>query len=366
MNHTANPVVVSETPDDHMSLRPLLALPVLCSLATTAATSGCVVVDNDNPPPPYDPYGDISFLWSFDGLTDCDLAGVDEVDIAVFQNGSLIDQIEREPCVGGGLTLIDYFEGQYEVEIDAYARNDALLYSGGFITRVVGGTTTDSGLITLDAIGDVPNPPVVDGFGDLAFFWSFVYPTDQPIIDCDLAGVRDIVVDLDGPAGERLTETFRCDEDAGALFEGLLEGRWTMQLDAFGTYHNDDLHLYGATVEFVVDANREIDLGDVVLERDEGSFADVQVDWDFNGTTCRAEGIADVSIAIHRAGTDEAEDVFARACADGTVLRNTFVPGTYTITVDGVGIDADWFSSVVIDLGPDTTAIVPLQLAPGA
>ena len=145
VNHTANPVVVSETPDDHMSLRPLLALPVLCSRATTAATSGCVVVDNDNPPPPYDPYGDISFLWSFDGVTDCDLAGVDEVDIAVFQNGSLIDQIEREPCVGGGLTLIDYFEGQYEVEIDAYARNDALLYSGGFITRVVGGTTTNSG-----------------------------------------------------------------------------------------------------------------------------------------------------------------------------------------------------------------------------
>lgn len=338
----------------------LLSLPAL-SLPLVGAATGCVVVDSPNPPPPYNPYGDIAFDWSFDGIASCDGAGVDEVDIVVFQQGVVVDEINNEPCVGGGLILTEYFEGLYEVEIDAYARNDALLFSGGFTTRVNGGETTDVGLITLERFGDEPVPPT--GAGDVGLFWSFAYPADEAIIACDIAGVREIDVELLGPGGP-ISETFDCAEDDGAFFVGLEAGRWTMNLDAYGTWHNDDLHLYEETVEFTVQANRELDLGDVVLLRDENSFADFVVRWGFNGASCSSEGITDVEISVHRNGLDEPEEISVVDCLDLEKHLSTFVPGTYTVAIYAEGSRNDWVSALTVDLAPDTTADVALQLAP--
>ena len=338
----------------------LMSLPVL----TLAVGTGCVVVDADQPLPPRDFYGDISFLWSFDGLVDCDAAAVDEVDIAIFQDGALIDEINNEPCVGGGLTLLNYFEGRYEVEIDAYARNDELLYSGGFTTRVVGGTITDAGVITLAYYGDEPiEEPARTG--DVAFLWSFLYPTDEAIIACDVAGVREIDVRLTSPGLQDVAQSFDCDEE-GAIFSNLLTGVWTLELDAYGTYHTDGLHLYAASVDFTVRADTETDLGDINLERDEDHFADIDVKWGFNGTTCAEEGITDVIVAVKRGGLAEAEESITRPCTDLGKLLSTFVPGTYDVSATGVGRNATWRGAVLIDVAPDTIAEAPLQLAPQA
>jgi hypothetical protein len=342
-----------------MTLRPLLAL-VALSVALSPSV-GCVFVDGGPPPPPPEPYGDIAFSWSFAGEPDCDLARVDEVDIVVLQGGEVVFVLEREPCIGGGLVLTDFLAGRYEVEIDAYSRESELLYSGGFSVRVEGGRENDVGLVELESLGPPAPPPV----GDLAFFWSFRYPVDDAIIDCALAGVDDVDVVLEGPAGEELRETFPCQDD-GAVFQGLSEGRWAVRLDAFGSYRSSDLHLYGVGVEADVVAGRELDLDDVVLERDEGSFADVQVEWGFNDTTCVAEGLVELQLSIRRAGLDTPEDVTTVVCADLVELRRTFVPGTYTISLVGTGADATWISSATIDLAPDTVAVVPLQLAPDA
>jgi hypothetical protein len=341
-----------------MTPRPILAFVLSVALSPTV---GCVIVDRDPPPPPPDPYGDIAFSWSFAGETSCDLAGVDELDIVVLQDAEVVFVLEREPCVGGGLVLTDFLAGRYEVEIDAYSRESELLYSGGFSLRVEGGRENDAGLVVLDALGPPPPPAT----GDLAFFWAFRYPADNAIIDCELAGVTEVDVVLEGPAGEEVTETFPCGDD-GAIFSNLVEGRWTVHLDAFGSYRTTDLHLYGVSVDVDVVAGREIDLGDVVLDRDEGSFADIQVEWGFNATTCEAEGLGELQLSIARAGLAGPEDVTTVVCADLVELRRTFVPGTYTITLAGQGADADWFSSATIDLAPDTLAVVPLQLAPGA
>jgi len=338
----------------------LMSLPVL----SLAVGSGCVVVDGDGPPPQRDFYGDISFLWSFDGVSDCDAAEVDEVDIAVFQDGLLIDEINNEPCVGGGLTLLDYFEGRYEVEIDAYARNDELLYSGGFTTRVTGGAITDAGVITLEYYGDDPIEEPVR-VGDVAFFWAFLYPTDEPIIACDVAGVREVDVRLTSPGLEDVSDTFACAEE-GAIFSGLPAGLWTVHLDAYGRYGSsgDDIHLYSRSADFTVRADTETDLGDINLERDEDSFADITVEWGFNGTTCAAEGIDSVQLTVKRDGLAQAEETPTVACSALVKVMSTFVPGTYDITATGAGRSATWTSQTTVDVAPDTVAVVPLQLAP--
>ncbi len=321
------------------------------------ASVGCVIVDQEPPP---DPYGDIAFSWSFDGITDCDVAGVDELDIAIFQGGQLITEIDQEPCVGGGLVLTDFLNGRYELEIDAYNRRSELLYSGGFSIRVEGGRENDAGVVVFEPLFE--RPPST---GDLAFFWAFNYPADEPIISCGLAGVTAVDVRLDGPGGAEITETFDCSED-GAIFGNLEEGRWTVSLDAYGRYRNQDVHLYDGSFTVDVIADREVDLGDLALDRDESSFSDIEVEWGFNGTSCDAEGIVTLQLAIERDGLDEPEDITTVDCADLTDLRRTFVPGTYTISLNGVGADADWHSAAVIDLAPNTLAVVPLQLAPDA
>lgn len=340
-------------------MTPRLSLAFVALSVALSPTVGCVIVDQDPPPPPPDPYGDIAFSWSFAGVTSCDEARVDEVDIVVLQDAEVVFVLEREPCVGGGLVLTDFLAGRYEVEIDAYSRESELLFSGGFSVRVEGGRENDVGLVELESLGPPPPPAT----GDLAFFWAFRYPADDAIIDCALAGVEEVDVVLEGPAGEEVTESFPCGDD-GAIFQNLVEGRWTVHLDAFGSYRGNDLHLYGLSADVDVIAGREIDLGDLVLDRDEGSFADIQVEWGFNATSCAAEGLAEMQLSIARAGLEGPEDVTTVVCADLVELRRTFVPGTYTISLFGQGSAVDWFSSATIDLAPDTLAVVPLQLAP--
>lgn len=354
MNPARPPAVHHETHGRHM-MTPRL-LPLLSTLVAVA--SGCVSVDRPPPPPPPDPYGDIAFTWAFDGEPSCDVAGVDEVDIAILQGGEVILVIEREPCIGSGLILTDFLSGRYEVELDAFNRRSELLYSGGFSIRVEGGRENDVGLVNLEPL--FTRPPET---GDLAFFWAFRYPANEAIIACDVAGVVEVDVVLEGPGGARIAETFACGED-GAVFQTVEAGRWTLHLDAFGRYRTQDLHLYGLTVDVDVLADREVDLGDLVLERDDVSFADIQVEWGFNATTCEAEGLQTLQLSITREGLSEPEDVTTVDCVDLTELRQTFVPGTYTIRLRGEGAAVVWSSTATLDLAPDTVAVVPLQLAP--
>ncbi len=328
--------------------------------AGAAVGPGCVVVDGT--PPPADPYGDISFDWSFAGEPDCDLAGVDEVDVVVLQDGLVVDERERVPCVGGGLTLTEYLAGRYEVDIDAYGRDDALLYAGGFSIRVAGGADNYAGVIELDAVG-APPPPPPPPVGSAAFFWSFVYPTDEPIIDCALAGVDEVDVLLQGPGGVELRDTFPCAAD-GAIFDNLDAGTWTLSLDAFGSYHGDDLHLYGAAVAFDVFADRETDIGDVALERDGAAFADIEVGWSFTDTTCATAGVDTLTLSIQRAGLPEPEDVTTVACDAVAALRRTFVPGSYTVALRGDSATTTYLGFATVDVAPDTLVQVTLNLAP--
>jgi hypothetical protein len=340
------------------SLR-VAALPVLTLGA--AFGSACVVVDADDGPPP-DPYGDISFDWSFDGIANCDEAGVDELDIVLLQDGLVVDERDGVPCVGGGLTLTEYFQGRYTVSLDAYSRSSQLLYSGEFSIRVQGGEDNYAGVIVLTS-PDGPPPPPPPPTGSASFFWAFLYPVDEPTIDCALAGVDEVDVLLQGPAGEEVRETFPCTDD-GASFINLGEGRWTLTLDAFGSWHDAPLHLYDAVVDLDVVANRDVDLGDVVLGRDEQNFSDIEAAWDLTGTTCADAGLQTLTLSIRRTSEEVAEDVTTVDCTSTSALRRTFVPGSYVLTMTGTGTTATFVGTTTVDAVPDTVANVSVHLVP--
>lgn len=358
MNRTANPGVC--TP---MMTQKLLAF--FAPVVAVAAAPACVIVDNDPPPPPPDPFGDIAFDWSFDGESDCDFARVDELDIAIFQDGSLFQQIEEEPCVGGGLILTHFFNGRYELEIDAYSRDNELLYSGGFSIRVEGGVENDAGVILLEGFGNnPPPPPPPPDTGSVGFNWRFLYPSDTAIESCDVAGVEEIDVVLESPDGDEVRDTFNCAQTAGATFDNLVTGTWTVNIDAYGRYHGGDVHLYGTTVSVSVVGDELAELGNLSLERDDQSFADVDVDWDFVGATCGSAGISQLTLAVQRQGAEAAEDVTTVQCTSLSATRRTFVPGSYTVSLTGAGASDDYVGFASVDAAPDTATGVTIHLAP--
>lgn len=338
---------------------------ILALVAPVLAASGCLIVDRGDPPPPPDPFGDIAFTWSFDGIADCDDAAVDEVDLAIFQGGQLVQEIKAEPCVGGGLVLTEFLEGRYEVDIDAYSRTSELLFAGGFTIRVEGGRENDAGVVVLERLGEPPPPPP-PSVGSMGLFWSFLYPASTAIESCAIAGVVDIDVALRGPGGIEVNDRFSCAQSAGANFDNLEAGTWTLSVDAFGRYHNADIHLYGDTVDVVVVADASTEIGELALPRDEASFADVEAAWSFASDSCASAGLTNLTLSVQRSGLTQAEDVATVQCSSVSAVRRTFVPGSYTISLGGAGSADDYVGSATADVAPDTTTQVNIQLTPGA
>jgi hypothetical protein len=354
---------------------PVVPLLLTSLTAFTVAANGCIIYDDNDPPPaPVDPYGDIAFDWSFDGIPTCDEAGVDEVDVAIFQDGVVVIDHQREPCEGGGLVFTEIHSGFYEVFIDAYDRNGTVLYSGNFAIRVEGGTTNDAGVVVLEDINaPEPLPPANHALGA---FWVFPYPSDTAItFDCALAGVEEVDIDLIplGNDGIPYVDTFDCDAE-GVLIEGLPEGRYELQMLGFGSYHDDAVLLYDSGIitvditengQFFDDQTGIVELGDVVLERDPEMFSDFDVSWGFVDDTCATVGLEDVTLSFQRSTHDQPEDAITVDCAASGVLRPTFVPGSYDVSVAGIAADETlWLGTTTVDLPPGAVAEVDLVIAP--
>jgi hypothetical protein len=320
--------------------------------------SGCVIVDRGLPD---DTPGDITFSWSFDGVADCDVAGVDELDVVILQDGEVIDSREGIPCIGGGLTLTDFLPGRYDVSVDAYSRASELLYSADFGVRVAPGAETDVGVVEFVPRGEPPPPP--PSVGGLAFFWSFLYPSSDAIVDCARAGVAELDVVLTGPGGASAQQTFACTDD-GAQFEGLAAGAWTLSVDAFGTYRDAFVHLYATTLDVTIPAGRTLDLQTLALERDDASFADLDVRWSLTDQTCADAGLTDLTLVIQRDGLADPDDARTVTCADASTVITTFVPGSYTVTLSGSGTTANYVGLATIDAAPNRQLVVSVNLAP--
>lgn len=338
-----------------------MRLSLLSLLALAPLGTGCIYAYEER-----DPYGTIAFDWRFDGIANCNDAGVDEVDLVVLQGNEVVLTLEREPCVGGGLELSDIYEGTYEVVIDAFSRDSVLLYAGSFTIRVIGGRTNYAGVVNLSPVGAPPPPPPTTG--DIDLFWGFLYPTNSSLtFDCFRAGAELVEVYVTDVADTEplYADVFDCD-DEGVSVTNLPEGAYDVRLLAFGSYHNDDLLLYDSgDMRTLVHGDAITDLGDVPLARVDENFSDFDVAWTFVGDSCASTGVDTVEVAFTRLGESEPEDSFAADCTEVNVVRPTFVPGSYTVEAFGAGNDGtDWVAAVTVDLPPGTVAQMDIVLAP--
>lgn len=329
-------------------------------LLTLAAASGCIVHhDHDTDPPPVsDEPGDISFLWSFAGEQRCSRAGVAEVDVQVIDpaSGALVygDTVD---CVGGGLTLVEFLPGTYEVWLDGYSASGTHLYTGEATAIVRGGVLNDLGVVELE---------LMNGTGALSLYWTFLYPSDDSAVtDCATAGVDEVVLEVQplSGGGEGYAQTFACD-DEGVLLEGLRQGSYAVTLVAYGRYQNLPMALYEASFEASVEAESTTSLGDVYLVRIYESFADVEVTWEFAGGSCAQLGVDVVEFSLRRLGTGFEDDFFTVECNRSFVLRRTFVPGSYVVEGAAVGFDGAYLGALTLDVAPNTTAPAHVQLVP--
>jgi len=86
--------------------------------------------------------------------------------------------------------------------------------------------------------------------------------------------------------------------------------------------------------------------------------------WDLTGTTCEAEGLTTLTLAIRRSNLEDAEDVTTVDCGSASALRRTFVPGSYVVTLTGAGTTTTFVGSTTVDVVPDTVVRIPVHLVP--
>lgn len=329
------------------------ALSLCLAVLFGSALSGCVVYDNDNDADDPRP-GDISFLWSFDGEQRCSRAGVDYLEVQVVTASGALAFGDVVDCVGGGITIVDFEPGEYELWLDAFSADDQLVYTADVRVLVQGGRTNDLGVIDLE--------PVVRA-GSVALFWGFLYPTDKSLVfDCATAGVEEVYVEL-APCGdgEGFAQTFDC-EDEGVIVDGLAEGRYQLTLIASGLYQQRLVDLYDAVQVVAVTAGHESDLGDVPLERIESRFGDIEITWALSAGTCEELGVTEVTFSIRRLSKNLVDDSFTVECNRTFALRRTFVPGAYLIEASAAGDGGTYVGSHTFEISPGQVATPHVEL----
>ncbi|HEY4220943.1 MAG TPA: hypothetical protein VGO62_06360, partial [Myxococcota bacterium] len=225
--------------------------------------------------------------------------------------------------------------------------------------------TVDLGTITFTPVGDQP-PPIEEG--TLSFFWDFIYPADAAVQDCALAGVDsvDVTVTPEDAEGEAFQQTSACDDQHQGLdISSLNAGRYTLHLTANGSYNGQSIALYDSG-DIVVDiaGDQTTDLGNIDMARNDDEFSDFNVSWIFgDDNTCDGNDSSNITLSFQRDGEDTPEDTLTVDCSAASVVRRTFVPGTYTVSAVTDGTVA-YGVSVDVDLAPNSAADVSLSLVP--
>lgn len=336
-------------------------LPILSSLcrvlplgsALLLGGAGCIIMEAPEAAPP--PPGDFTFSWSFAGETRCASAGVDEIGVQVLDplGNTLYEDVLD--CRGGGLVLTDFDAGSYELWLDAFNARGELLYQGEANVFVHPDMLNDIGVVELFRTYRE---------GALGLYWGFLYPTDRSdVYRCDVAGAFEVdvaLVSLEGQGGD-YAATFACD-DEGILLNHLPAGAYELSLRAYGRFQGRDLPLYEKRVEVVVEGDYTLELGDVMLERIYESFADVELTWGFAGGSCDQLGIRDVEFSLSRTSPFVEDDVFVVDCEESFVVRDTYVPGPYLIEARAFGSAGDFVGVVTLEIAPNTTEPIHVQL----
>ncbi|MEW5849854.1 MAG: hypothetical protein AB2A00_13755 [Myxococcota bacterium] len=303
--------------------------------------------------------GDVAFTWAFDGGGSCADNRTDLIRYTLRRSDGQTVGPNDVDCDVPGVRHEDLVEGEWTITLQGLRQVDAsnavLVHEGEFGFSVTDGALNDLGVLVLAAA-----PPA-----SLNVDWTFQTVNGGPTPNCEAAEVDNVRIIIEEQGGiEVFNEPIDC-LSGPATIDQFRPGPYVVTLEGEGTYN-------GLPVTYYVSAPQQIlllsgtlgDLGAVQLDIIEDRFADLDVGWVLNGSTCAQAGVATVHVEIFRSGSDVAEDAFDRPCADGGALRTTFLPGDWRTVVTGAGTAGTWTGQRTQNAAPGQRATVSVTLNP--
>lgn len=162
---------------------------LLAFLCIASVSTGCIIVDDDNPPPAR--VGDVTFLWMFDGLRCDEARDIRGVNITI--PGELLLNDGRFACSTAGvdgITLHDFVPGTYNYRLEAVDYRNVVIFEA-----------TGTFVINGDARVTVDLAPVGNNTLTSYAFLNWTLPGNQT---CDQAGVATVDVKLDNFGAKRV------------------------------------------------------------------------------------------------------------------------------------------------------------------
>jgi len=270
--------------------------------------------------------GDIAFFWSFDGVTSCANAGVDEVDIEIVNGSNQTILSETVSCEGGGLILPDVEPGTHTLYLDAYSSTNVYLYGTSRSVTVTAGQTTDLG--TIDLAGS--------DTGGLVLDW--VMPG---AVSCAAAGIAEVDVEVIQGGTQVAIETFACSA-GGATLQGLPPGLVEVWVDG---YSAGNVHIATKGFTTTIVAGEISDVGAITLEETGGDTGSLIFDMAFlypvnaAETDCVRAGVAEIDVDVAPVGHAGPGYQTTLTCDDesGSLRVTDLAPGAYTLKLDAYG-----------------------------
>ena len=304
------------------------------------ALSGCIVVRN--PPPPAQP-GNVTFTWSFAGMTCSQASQVKSVVVTI--PGQTLQNAGVYPCLANnypGIVLHDFAAGTYSFTLDAEGYSGEQIYTG-------------SGTFTVD--GDVRvtvDLTPVGGANSYAYLtWHFPALGANTNPSCADALVTNVSVSIDG-ATATLVPCASGRTTPGAQTAFLPAGTHT--IDLFG-YDNSGYLLYQAYSTLVTTAGAPV-------------AADYLIDWAVGGATlawtlsensvivtCAQAGITTVYVDFKDVSGNLVYGPYGdpRPCGSPIVYYDYLHEGTYKVLLSAAGTGSTYYDNWA---NPPSVAVV--------
>ncbi len=307
----------------------------LIAFLATLQLTGCIFVSGGggSPPPPPPKPGDITFTWSFAGLSCNDVPQVKSVVIDIA--GQQLQNNGVYPCLANnypGIVLHDFAGGTYSFTLEAVGYGNERLYSGS-------GTVTVNG----DVRATIDLTPV-GGPNSFAYLsWYFPPNSGASNPTCEQAGVTSVDVSIDGAAYLR----YSCAagfNPPGVQSPFLASGNHTIDLVAVSA-SNYPMYRFTSGLQTTAGAPVAADYG---LHWAVGGTA---IKWQLtngtNGYSCSQAGVQTMSINFQDSAGNMVYGTSgdSQLCDAAPIVYSFLKPGTYRVFIRGTGPGGTYLSN---------------------
>jgi len=159
--------------------------------------------------------GNVTFYWSFDGVTECKTAGVSTMQIAILDAQEQTVFNESHPCTDRGATITDFARGEYTLVLYGLDVSNARLYEARVPLPI---NTGDNQYGVIDLKTSVTT-------GTATLSWTF-----DSGKDCTQAGVKTVAIALTAPSGQLIFSDSPACSIGGYSIPSLQPGYYDLQL----------------------------------------------------------------------------------------------------------------------------------------